>query len=300
MLISIQEITKTTGIPGTTIRRYIQVFENILPQGTKLGRTKKYPPETGKTLKSIHASYQKGLSTVEIQGKLSDTDTATFKDQTETTTEPPQEIGSLQAVIRELTEAVRTLTEAVKLSSPHHNHIITTEPPLNHDNTTTEPPEHHETRSEPIPPKEPPASTTTTIPPENHDSATIELSNLEPIQIEKVPHSTTKSSQNHNDITTTPELDSLELEGESVEPTQGELALEPESELQADVGPKTLTTEERDAIILKTASMITGFQCGTKRAEALNKAGVTTRQGATWTPKKVSDAIGKAKRRLKK
>lgn len=36
-------MNNTTEIPATTIRRYIQTFDDILPQGVKLDRAWKYP-----------------------------------------------------------------------------------------------------------------------------------------------------------------------------------------------------------------------------------------------------------------
>lgn len=160
MLISIQEMSKVTAIPATTIRRYFTVFEG-LPQGVKLGRTTKYPSETVNTVKTINDLYEQGLSTIEIEGRISNTD---MVDHVDTTTLPPQVERSLQTDIRDLTDAVKNLTQTIK-SFPLCNCETTTKPP--NDETTMEQPDHHE------------ASTKTELEPVVEDLPMDELSILE-------------------------------------------------------------------------------------------------------------------------
>ena len=67
-----------------------------------------------------------------------------------------------------------------------------------------------------------------------------------------------------------------------------------------DYHGKKLSTEERDLIILKVAAMITGKDSAQRRADALNKAGVSTKGGEPWIAKKVSDALYLAGKRAGK
>ncbi|MEA1967879.1 MAG: MerR family transcriptional regulator [Thermodesulfobacteriota bacterium] len=170
MLISIQEISKATAIPETSIRRYFRVFNDVLPEGTRLGRTKKYPPETAETIKIIHSSYQESLSTIEIRGKLSGT-MPELAEQTKTTILPPQEITSLQSDIRALTDAVKILTEAIQL----YNHNTTTKTPETQkpDIIESEISQDHHDNMEPETPEEPTITEThhdiTTESPENQN-----------------------------------------------------------------------------------------------------------------------------------
>ncbi|MEA1967208.1 MAG: MerR family transcriptional regulator [Thermodesulfobacteriota bacterium] len=201
MLVSIQEMGKTTGIPETSIRRYIQVFNNVLPEGLKLGRTTKYPAEMAERLKVIHFSYQRGLSTVEVRGKLSDT----------TTLPPlaPQKTTSLQADVQELTMAIKTLTDAVSTLLPqnHHNTTSATEEvPIpatteNKHNTTTLPPDteeiepqhhHSTTTTETDTPGEHTTSEPTLEPVQESDNYnTMELVEPEPETLEEHTNHTT-------------------------------------------------------------------------------------------------------------
>lgn len=65
-----------------------------------------------------------------------------------------------------------------------------------------------------------------------------------------------------------------------------------------DCHGQTLTTEERDTIVLKVAAMFNGRGCGQSRMDALNKAGVTKADGDTWTDKnQIKDAVFNAKKR---
>ena len=142
--VSIQEINNSTGIPETTIRRYIQTFGDILPQGTKLGRAWKYLEEMVDTVKAIHALYQDGLSTLEIRERFYGDNLSVQPD--DTTTFPPCNQTTLQEDIRELTGAIKRLTEIITTLSPPHRRQTTT-PPQDHaqgiSSTTTTPPQSH-------------------------------------------------------------------------------------------------------------------------------------------------------------
>jgi len=63
---------------------------------------------------------------------------------------------------------------------------------------------------------------------------------------------------------------------------------------------KTISVEDRDKVVIKVAALITGKDSAQRRADALNKAGVSTKGGEPWTAKKVSDAIYLAKKRAQK
>jgi len=67
-----------------------------------------------------------------------------------------------------------------------------------------------------------------------------------------------------------------------------------------DYHGKELTVEERDDIVLRVAALITGNKCAERRAEVLNKAGITTKKGKPWVAKKLNDAVYNAGKRLKK
>ncbi|MCP4116596.1 MAG: hypothetical protein GY737_14545 [Desulfobacteraceae bacterium] len=325
MLKSIQEISKATTVPETTIRRYIQVFNDIFPEGTRLGRTKKYPPEMADTVKTIFNSYQKGLSTVEIRGELLNADVAEFIEPTETTTLPPEETSSLRADIRELTDAVKEMTHALKLFQLDYlYHTGTTEPPETHGSTTdplqdqsvtTEPPE---TQSPDLFKSDMYLSDTTTVPPDNHDSITMKPAAVEPIQTKESPDSTTSSPQAHSDATTEPAPEPVE-EKPAPEPVadpapETEDAVEEPVPAQADEATqepgegeipdchgKDLSTEERDAILIKVADLYPGRKNAKKRAEVLNEAGLACGKDNTpWTSKKFTDNLRHAKKRLNK
>jgi len=96
--------------------------------------------------------------------------------------------------------------------------------------------------------------------------------------------------------------ESADLKKTEPTPETEEAMEEPEEETDGipDCHGKKLSTAERDAIVLKAASMITGPKCAEKRAEYLNQAGVTTARGASWIAKKVSDAVLHAKNRRDK
>jgi len=178
-LATIQDISSNTGIPATTVRRYIQIFNDVLPQGIKLGRAWKYPTEMIDVVKMIHTSYQDGLSAIEIQVKLSDGSALPLND-VDTTTLSPQGASSLQEDIRILTAAIKTLTKAITTLSPHHHHqMITTEPPQTNEQknesivTTTTPPKDHTIpealEAEPMLPM---FDVPTTLPPDDHEADT--------------------------------------------------------------------------------------------------------------------------------
>lgn len=60
---------------------------------------------------------------------------------------------------------------------------------------------------------------------------------------------------------------------------------------------KKLSVEERDLLVLQVAAMVTGKKCAERRADALNKAGVTKADGDPWVAKNMADALYQAKKR---
>lgn len=72
------------------------------------------------------------------------------------------------------------------------------------------------------------------------------------------------------------------------------------SECLPDCHGKKLSTSERDEMLFMVEMLYKGKGQNTKRAEALNNAGIQTRDGGEWTPKKISDNLRHAKGRLKK
>ncbi len=154
-LATIQDISSNTGIPATTVRRYIQTFGDVLPQGTKLGRAWKYPVEMIEAVKIIYSLYQENLSTIEIRRKLSE-DTALLLNDVDTTTFSPQGASSLQEDIRELTASIKILTETITLLLPLHHQKPTIELPPGHAKvcepliTTILPPDDHKDDTKPM------------------------------------------------------------------------------------------------------------------------------------------------------
>ena len=171
---SIKDISSTTGIPETTIRRYLKTFDDILPQGNKMGRAWKYPGEMLQAVKTIHGSYQDGLSVVEIRGKLSG-ETLPQPKSHDTTTTPPQTDRSFQEDIKDLTKAIKTLTDVITSLPPQRHHSTTRESSPDHVQvcdsliTTTTPPQDHTAPGEPDPwPTG--VDLVTTSPPDDHQT----------------------------------------------------------------------------------------------------------------------------------
>lgn len=70
--LSINEISKTLDIPGTTVRRYRNKFpEYIENKGTTLDGVRKYPESILRVVKQIYGLYQDGKRTSEIKAILS-------------------------------------------------------------------------------------------------------------------------------------------------------------------------------------------------------------------------------------
>ena len=69
--LSINEISKTLDIPGTTVRRYRNKFpEYIENKGTTLDGVRKYPESILRVVKQIYGLYQDGKRTSEIKAIL--------------------------------------------------------------------------------------------------------------------------------------------------------------------------------------------------------------------------------------
>lgn len=67
--ISVAEISKITGIPAPTARRYASLFKDFL-SSRKMGRVTKYPDSVIAIFQRIVTLYNDGLVTVEIEEKL--------------------------------------------------------------------------------------------------------------------------------------------------------------------------------------------------------------------------------------
>lgn len=67
--ISVADISKTTGIPAPTARRYASLFKDFLPS-RKMGRVTKYPESVIAIFQRIVSLYNDGLVTAEIEEKL--------------------------------------------------------------------------------------------------------------------------------------------------------------------------------------------------------------------------------------
>ncbi|WP_027178329.1 MerR family transcriptional regulator [Maridesulfovibrio bastinii] len=67
--ISVAEISKITGIPAPTARRYASLFKDFLPS-RKMGRVTKYPDSVIAIFQRIVTLYNDGLVTTEIEEKL--------------------------------------------------------------------------------------------------------------------------------------------------------------------------------------------------------------------------------------
>lgn len=105
--ISVAEISKITGIPAPTARRYASLFKDFLPS-RKMGRVTKYPDSVIAIFQRIVTLYNEGMVTAEIEEKLKSEYPRTIEvSPTERTTESKPAIpGQL-----ELSEAFSGLME---------------------------------------------------------------------------------------------------------------------------------------------------------------------------------------------
>lgn len=70
--LTIGELARKTGMPETTIRRYINLFNGFM-QEKSFGRSKKYPGEVVVVLEQIYSLYGQGKGTDEIHDMLQQT-----------------------------------------------------------------------------------------------------------------------------------------------------------------------------------------------------------------------------------
>lgn len=67
--LTISQIAEKTGVPETTIRRYVKLFSPFL-HSKVYGRAKKYHPEAVKTIQNISGMYDAGKNTAEVYEQL--------------------------------------------------------------------------------------------------------------------------------------------------------------------------------------------------------------------------------------
>lgn len=87
---SVSQLNNETGVPETTIRRYLNNFSEYF-RAERIGRGMKYHPDSVAILKRIYSLYNDDYETPEIQRLLDMEFAINVEDQeeTETTTQPP-------------------------------------------------------------------------------------------------------------------------------------------------------------------------------------------------------------------
>ena len=114
--LTVGELVQKTGIPETTVRRYLGTYISFI-DSKKVGHVKKYHPDTTKILEKVYKMHQNGNKAEEIFSSLSQSEPQYLeiqqKNQLETSPvgevldilhKMQQKIDSLEEEIRELKE----------------------------------------------------------------------------------------------------------------------------------------------------------------------------------------------------
>ena len=71
--LTVGELVQKTGIPETTVRRYLGIYNSFI-NSKKFGNTTKYNENCVKVIKNIYKKYQNGMKTEEIRDFLAESE----------------------------------------------------------------------------------------------------------------------------------------------------------------------------------------------------------------------------------
>lgn len=114
--LSIAEVAKRLGLAENTARRYTHLFKEYITS-KQTGRTMKYDPEAMEILANISRLYQEGLSTQEIQERLS----STYALNIEVTSD---EVANAAVTIAEIRQTMAAMAEHIKHQEQFNSDLL--------------------------------------------------------------------------------------------------------------------------------------------------------------------------------